>query len=279
MFIKTNVYKKIPKLLKLDKPLVVFDIETTGLSLSADKIVELAYIKIWPNGMVKTGDIYLNPEIKISLEAQAVHGIKNRDVKKWPKFRNKAQELWDVFNNCYYSGFNIINFDLPLLRREFIRMGMDFDYNTDQIIDTREIFLKLVPRTLGTTYEYYCKKIFRRRHRASSDTDLALNILVSQLEKYKEIRDWEFINKVHKPGDDDYLDSTRKFYWLRGEAYFAFSKYIDKPLIQIARDDPKFLEWILKSDFSEETKNIVRQAQEREKQKEGLLDKFIKRKK
>jgi len=277
MFKKSNVYKKISKLLKLDKPLVIFDIETTGLSLSADKIVELAYIKIWPNGMTKTEDIYLNPEIKISLEAQAVHGIKNRDVKNWPKFRNKAQELWDVFNNCYYSGFNIINFDLPLLRREFIRMGMDFEYNTDQIIDTREIFLKLVPRTLGTTYEYYCKKITRRQHRASNDTDLTLEILVSQLEKYKEIRDWEFINKIHKPSDDDYSGSTRKFYWLRGEAYLAFSKHKDKPLFWVVKNDPKFLEWILRSDFGEETKNIIRQAQEREK--ERLLDKFRKTKK
>ena len=263
MFIKPSIYKKINKLLKLDKPLVVFDIETTGLSISSDKIVELAYAKIFPNGMIKKGDIYLNPEIKISLEAISVHGITENEVKNKPKFRDKAQEIWDVFNGCYYSGFNIINFDLPIIRREFVRVGMDFEYSTDQIIDAREIFLKMVPRTLGTTYEFYCKKKVKKRHQASSDTELAIEILVKQLEKYKEVRDWEFINKIHEPNAEDYLDNARKFYWLRGEAFFAFSKYINQPLSEVAKKDPDFVKWILNSDFSRETKDIVKQAIDR----------------
>ena len=272
MFIESNLLKKIPKLLKLDKPLVIFDIETTGISISADKIVDLAYIKLWPDGRIKKEDILLNPEIKISLEAMAVHGIGNKEVKGKPKFRDRANEIWDLFQDCYYCGFNVMNFDLPILRREFIRIGMDFDYNNKQIIDTREIFLKMVPRTLSTAYEYYCKKN-KKAHNAMGDAEIASEILVKQLTTYKEIRNWEFINKIHQFNEDDYLDNTRKFYWLKGQAYFAFSKYIDKRLDTVANKDPGFLEWIVKSDFTKETKDIVKRALT-ERKKEGLIDKL-----
>ena len=274
MFIGGSVYKKLTKFLKLDKPLVIFDIETTGLNISSDKIVEIAYIKIWENGRTKKDDMLFNPEIKISLEAVAVHGIRNRDVKDKLKFRDKAQELWEVFNDSYYSGFNIINFDLPILRREFIRCGMDFEYSTKQIIDTREIFLKMVPRTLTTTYEYYCHKQFKEWHTALNDTDAATEILVKQLEKYKEIQDWEFINKIHKSEQDENIDGTRKFYWLRGEAYFAFSKYRDHRLKDVAREDPKFIEWMLSADFNKEVKNIAKKALEENNKGTSLVDKI-----
>lgn len=265
MMIRTSIYKKLTKLLKFEKSLVIFDIETTGLNISSDKIVELAYVKVWPNGRVKKDDMLLNPEMKITLEASAVHGIRSQDVKDKPAFRVKSQELWDVFNGCYYSGFNIINFDLPILRREFIRVGMDFEYVTSDIIDSREIFLKMVPRTLSSSYEYYCKRKLNEWHTALNDTEATAEILVRQLEKYKEIRDWEFINKLHQT-EEEAMDSTRKFYWLHGTAYFAFSKYRDKSLKQIARNDPKFLEWILAADFNDDVKSVVRMALEGKEQ-------------
>lgn len=258
MLLKTNIYKKIAKHLNLDKPLVIFDVETTGLNLHSDKIVELAYIKIWPGGRTKKDDMVLNPEITISPEAIAVHGIRNRHVADKPKFREKAQELWEIFDGCYYSGFNIVNFDLPILRREFIRYGIDFEYSNKQVIDTREIFLKMVPRTLSSTYEYYAGKEYKQWHTALIDTEAAAEILAKELDKYEECRDWEFLRKLHALEEDEYLDSTRKFYWLHGEAYFAFSKYRDKPLKEVAKEDPGFLEWILEADFTEEVKNVVR---------------------
>ena len=269
-----NNYKKILKLLKLDRPLVIFDVETTGLNLHSDKIVELAYTKINENGRVKKEDMLLDPEFKISLEAIAVHGIRNRDVREKPKFRDKAQELWDIFYDCYYSGFNIINFDLPLLRREFIRCGMDFEYSVDRIIDSREIFQKMVPRTLSSTYEYYTKKKLVHWHTAQNDVESATEILVHQLEKYKEVRDWEFINLIHRDDAESFLDSTRKFYWLKGEAYFAFSKYNNRRLKDIAVEDQKFLEWILSADFSEEAKNVVRKALGENDKKSSLVGKL-----
>jgi DNA polymerase III subunit epsilon len=111
----------ICKRLKLSKPLVIFDLETTGLVLSMDKIIEVAYIKIMPNGRILKDNLFLNPEMEISKEASEVHGITDADVANMPTFRDKAKEMWDVFNDCYYGGFNVVNFDLPMLKREFIR--------------------------------------------------------------------------------------------------------------------------------------------------------------
>lgn len=263
MFITTDKFKKLQKMLKSDKPLVMFDIETTGLVISRDKIVQLAYIKLWENGRIKKDKMLFDPEIKISPEASTVHGIKNKDVMGKLKFRHKAQELWEAFNNCYYGGHNILSFDLPILRREFIRCGMDFEHRSNQVIDTRVIFQSMVARSLGATYEYYCKKQFKQAHNAVVDVEAASEILVKQLEQYQEVRDWDFINTIHENfGEEVYVDNARKFYWRDGEAYFAFSKHRDKPLAQVAQDDPKFLKWILTADYSEETKTVVKKALE-----------------
>lgn len=263
MFIISDPLKKIIKLLKLDKPLVIFDVETTGLAISEDKIVEIAYIKMWPDGRIKKEEMLLNPEIPISPEASTIHGLTDQDVEDRPTFREQARELWEIFNGCCYAGFNVMNFDLMILRREFIRIGMHFNYEISQIIDSKILFQYLAPRTLSAAYEFYCRKDYKQEHTALGDVEVAAEILTKQLEKYKEIRDWEFVNKIHQPPGDareSFIDNTRKFYWRRGEAYFAFSRHRNKPLARVAEEEPKFLKWILSADFSEETKNIVREA-------------------
>ncbi len=261
MLLAADKFKKIARLLDLDKPLIIFDIETTGLVISRDKIIQLAYAKIQENGRIKKDIIMFDPEIPITPEAVQVHGIRSRDVKGMPKFRDKCNELWDLFNNCYYGGHNVLSFDLPILRREFIRCGVDFEYSSASVIDTRVIFQTMVPRSLGATYEYYLKKRFKLPHNAEIDLEASSEILLKQLEKYGEARDRDFLKVVHENfGEEIYVDNARKFYWKDGEAYFCFSKYMDKPLAQVARDDPKFLNWILNSDFSDETKTIVKKA-------------------
>lgn len=264
MLFISDKYQKIIKYLKSDKPLIVFDIETTGLMLSSDKIVELAYAKIWPDGRVKKDRMLFNPEMKIGREASAVHGIKNSDVAKEPTFQSKAQELWEIFRDCLYVGHNILSFDLPLLRREFIRAGIDFEYHIEQIIDTRVIFQRMVKRSLSATYEYYCRKRLAQEHTATSDHEAAAEILLRQLEKYKEARDREFLKEIHQNfGKEQTADMTRKFYWRDGEAYFSFSKYKDEKLAKVAREDPGFLRWMLKGDFVDDIKTIVRKALEK----------------
>jgi DNA polymerase-3 subunit epsilon len=260
---------KIHQFLKLDKPLVLFDVESTGLSLSYDRIVELAYIKIQPNGREVKKVLYLNPEVPIPPEATEIHGITDDKVKDAPTFREKSNELWDIFIDCYYGGFNIINYDLPMLRREFLRVGMDFTYAVTQVIDSKIIYHYMEPRTLSAAYRYYCQKELIDAHSALADIEATGDVLAKQLEMYEELRDLEIINKIHRLPDDKFVDLERRFYWRNGEAYFAFSKYRDSPLSEVAKTNPDFLRWILTADFPEETKIIVKKALEGEFPKKG----------
>lgn len=268
MFARSNKLRKIYKILNLDKPLVIFDVETTGKGISSDKIVEIAYMKISKDFVVKKDDIFLNPEIQIPDEATAVHGINNKAVKGKPTFKDKSQELWDIFNNCYYGGFNVLSFDLPVLRREFVRVGMDFEYSSSNIIDSKKIYKYMTPRTISSAYEHYFRKEYREERNAASNTEAVAGILLKQLEKYKEVCDKDFINKIHEvEGDSIASDNVRKFYWRDGETIFAFSKYKDQPLLEVAAKDPKFLKWILSADFSDETKSIIKKAMKEAKNK------------
>lgn len=260
-----NKYKPIFDQLSPEKPIIIFDLETTGLIMTMDRIVEIAYIKIFPNGKVVKEDIFLNPEMKISEESIAVHGISDEQVADKPTFKDKAQEFWEIFSNCYYSGFNVISFDLPLLKREFVRVGMDFQYTSNDIIDAKTIFHSMEQRTLSAAYKFYCGKEHVDAHNALADVEVSAEVLVSQIEKYKGILDWDFINKIHSGSDTDrYVDVDRKFYWRDGEAYFSFSKFKDSPLKKVAETEVGFLNWMLGADFSEETKSIVKKALEGE---------------
>lgn len=251
---------KIPELIKLEKPLVIFDLETTGLSVNLDRIVEIAYLKIWPDGKVLKNDLLLNPEMKIPAEASAIHGIFDEKVEGQPTFKEKAGEFWEIFKDCSYSGFNVMTFDLPMLKREFLRAGKDFDYSSAKIIDAKVIYHIMEPRNLAAAYKFYCQKELLDAHNALADVEATAKILAKQLEKYGETRDWDFIYKIHHASDDRFVDNDRKFYWRSGEAYFAFSKNKDRSLAEVAAEDPGFLKWILGADFSEETKEIVRKA-------------------
>lgn len=262
--------KDIIKLISLDKPLVVFDLETTGLSVNLDRIVAIAYLKIMPDGQVFKGDLLLNPEMVMPAEAVAIHGISDEQVKDQPTFKVKAAELWQIFNDCYYSGFNVMAFDLPLLKREFLRAGFDFDYSQAKIIDAKVIYHFMEPRTLAAAYKFYCKKEHVEAHNALADVLVTAEILASQLKKYSEISDWDFIHKIHHSSDSRFVDNDRKFYWRDSQAYFSFSKYKDRPLHEIAEQDPGFLNWILSADFSQETKEIIRKALNGEMPKQGV---------
>ena len=251
---------KITKLITLDKPLMIFDIESTGLSVSLDRIIEIAYLKIMPNGVVFKGDIFLNPEMNIPVEVTEIHGITDDQVKDQPIFREKAQKLWAIFNNCCYGGFNIANFDLPMLRREFLRAGMDFDYAAAKIIDSKVIYHHMEPRTLSAAYKFYCGKDHEEAHSALSDVEVTAEILGKQLDQYSETRDWEYIYKIHHMSDDRFVDNDRKFFWRNGQAHFSFSKYKGQPLAEVVKQDSGFLQWILAADFSQETKDIIKKA-------------------
>lgn len=251
---------RISKLIKLEKPLVVFDLETTGLSVNLDRIIELAYLKISPEGKITQEDLLFNPEINIPKEVTEINGLTDEIVKDKPLFRDQAKDLLEVFNGCDFGGFNVMTFDLPFLRREFLRAGLNFDYAPCKIIDSKVIYHYMEPRTLSAAYKFYCQKEHEEAHNALGDVMATAEILGQQLKQYKELCDWSFIHKIHHAGQDRYVDNDRKFYWRNGEAYFAFSKHKDKPLAEVAGSDPGFLNWILSADFSDETKEIVSKA-------------------
>lgn len=267
MFIKAGKFKKIQKYLKLDKPLVIFDLETTGPSVSTDKIIQLAYIKIWPDGRAKEDFMFFNPEIEIPRIASELCGVTDKNVAHEPKFKERAQELWDIFNNCYYGGFNVMNFDLMVLRREFIRVGIDFDYKTSQIIDSRVIFRFMVPRNLSSGYKYFCNKEFQVEKNALSNIEASAEILLKQLERYSEFDNLDFINHMHQDFGEEVSDNSRKVYWKNGKVYLSFSKYKDKPLFEVAQEDPEFLKWMLEENFTKEIKAIVREVLHKNKKK------------
>lgn len=260
MFFKSNDYLEINKILKLDKPLIVFNVKTTGIQISADKIINISYIKQWSDGHRKKAEIHLNPEIEISSEAEQIHRISNDDVKDKPTFRDKSQEIWDLFNDCFYGGYNIMNFDLPVLRREFVRIGMNFEYDIDHIIDSKKIYRYMVPRTFSAVYEYYTGKKIPKEKSSMFEAEASAKVLEKQIKDYKTIGSLELIGKINRMDESLYNDNTIKFYWQNGEAFFAFSKYQDKSLFAVIEEDPGFIQWILSADFSEETKNIVRAA-------------------
>ena len=147
-----------------------------------------------------------------------------------------------------------------MLKREFIRVGRDFSYEREDIIDSKQIFHYMEPRTLSAAYKYYCQKEHVDAHNAMADVESATEILVKQLEKYKAIRDWNFIKEINQIKGERWVDNERKFYWRNGEAYFSFSKYKDVALTKVVEIDAGFLRWILSANFSDETKNIISEA-------------------
>ncbi|MBI3671207.1 3'-5' exonuclease [Candidatus Azambacteria bacterium] len=248
------------KKLDLKKPLVIFDLETTGVVINLDKVVELSYLKISPNGEKELKTYRINPGIKIPQESIDVHGITNEEVAKYKYFKEYANELFSVFSNCFFAGFNVIGFDLPMIQKEFKEAGLNFQYSADDIIDAKVIFHNREKRDLTAAYKFYCGKEHTAAHSAEGDILATYEILNSQFERYPEINDEEFLRSIHSQRDERYVDSERKFYWRDGEAYFNFGKHKDKKLEDISNEDPTFLSWMLGVDFGIEVKEIVNNA-------------------
>jgi len=246
--------KQLLDYFKLDKPLIVFSLATTGLALSVDRIVRLSYTKYLLNSREISATTLINPEMSIPAEATTVHAITDEMVAGSPNFASQSKALWDIFNNCYYSGYNITRFDLPLLRREFIRSGLDLEYQAENIFDIKTIYSYLEPHTLKRAYKEYCSKDFEAEHNQDASVKASSEILLEQFKRYG----LEIIQKV--PGEVNWEDtdlSESKFYWQDGEPYFAFSRFKHQPVIAVAAKERKFLEWMLSADFSEKVKHTV----------------------
>lgn len=252
--------------LNLKIPLCFFDLETTGTIITQDRIVEIAVIKLMPNGELFEKSNLINPTIPIPAESTAVHGISNEDVKDKPTFKELAKDYFRFFEGADLSGFSILNFDVPVLVEEFLRAGVDFDYSRKRIIDSQRIFHLMEKRNLGAAYKFYCNKNLEDSHTAEADTRASLEVLLAQVERYEnqEVTDGmgrklgilkNDPDELHKLTASRMIDlAGRMVLNLQGEAVFNFGKHKSKKVLTILKEEPTYYDWMMNGDFSLDTK-------------------------
>lgn len=251
--------------LKLKRPLAVFDIESTGTNPRQDRIVELAIIKILPNGARENHVFRVNPEINIPAEVTAIHGITDDDVADKPPFRKLAPMIMAILEGCDLAGFGVIRFDIPMLIEEFARAGLRFDDAELNIIDAQRIFHKKEPRDLSAALSFFCGKQHSGAHGAEADALATVSVLDAQLTRYPDLpKTVEELDEYCKPKrDPDWADRTGKLKWTNDEIVINFGvQKKGRSLRDLAQNDPKYLKWLLNSDFPGDTKEIVQNALE-----------------
>lgn len=238
----------------LKRPLVIFDLETTGVNISTDRIVELAYIKIYPDGREESDEMRFNPTIPIPYETSLIHGIFDQDVADKPTFASKASELNQIFSGCDFGGFNSNKFDFPMLVEEFLRAGTDFDTENRKFIDAQRIFHLMEQRTLAAAYKFYCDKELINAHSAMADTRATFEVLLAQIERYPQLKnDIDFIHQfTGQAGNVDL--AGRMVYNDKKQVVFNFGKHRGKPVEEVLKSEPSYYEWMMQGDFPEDTK-------------------------
>lgn len=250
--------------MKLSKPLVILDLETTGVWIEKDKIIEIAMIRCFPDGTRSTYVTKVNPGMPIPPEVTEVTGINDADVKDAPRFRDIAQEVFRFLDDCDLGGFNVERFDLPLLERELTECGIKFEWTKRGIYDAQKVYHLHERRDLSAAYKFYCEKDLKDAHSALADTQATLDVLVAQVQKYGNGNDSvEALKEFDYRKRTEFFDSDRKLRWWNGELYMMFGKYARKASLQeITKTDRPYLEWILKQDFRDDVKDVIEQALE-----------------
>lgn len=229
------------------------DLETTGINLSTDKIIEIAIIKILPDGNVISKVKRVNPGKPIPKESTDIHGITDNDVKDAPLFRDIANELRQFLDNCDLAGYNSNRFDIPLLVEEFLRVGQQFDISGRKLVDVQRIFHLMEKRNLEAAYQFYCNKALDNAHSAEADALATFEILEAQLGRYEAL-----VNEVEAlaqfTAEEDFIDLGRRFIRKNGEPHFNFGKYKGKSVKAVLKDEPQYYDWMMKADFPLHTK-------------------------
>jgi DNA polymerase-3 subunit epsilon len=243
--------------LNLVNPLVFFDLETTGINISKDRIVEISILKVSPNGKEESKTRRINPEMPIPLESTKIHGITDEDVKDCPVFKEIAKSLASLIEGCDLAGFNSNRFDIPLLVEEFLRAGVDIDLNKRKFIDVQTIFHKMEQRTLAAAYKFYCDKDLDNAHSAEGDTTATYEVLKAQLDRYPDLQNEvkylsefsSFTNNVDFAG--------RMIYNSKKEEVINFGKYKGRLVTEVLHSDPAYYTWIMNGDFTLNTKKML----------------------
>jgi DNA polymerase-3 subunit epsilon len=240
-------------MLQLKKPLAIIDLETTGINLGLDRIVEIAIVKILADGTRIVKRKLINPEMPIPKASSDVHGITDEMVKDAPTFKQVAHELKQVLDGCDIAGYNSNRFDIPLLMEEFLRVQVDFDMKNRKLLDVQNIFHKMEPRTLGAAYRFYCNKTLEGAHGAEVDASATFEILQAQIAKYPDLgTNIDSILKVI--GEDQIVDFARRFIMENGIEVFNFGKFKGRPVSDVLKAEPQYYDWMMKGDFPQHTK-------------------------
>ena len=244
--------------LNLANPIVFFDLETTGVNIAKDRVVEISVLNVYPQGKEEPKTIRVNPEMPIPKEASAIHGIYDEDVKDCPVFKGIAKELARYIEGCDLGGYNSNRFDIPLLAEEFLRAGVDFDMRKRKFVDVQTIFHKMEQRTLSAAYRFYCDKCLEDAHTAAADTFATYEVLKAQLDRYegKLENSIEFLSKFSTQNNNADFAGFIVFND-KGVEVFNFGKNKGIPVEQVLKEQPGYFAWMLNSDFPLYTKKIL----------------------
>lgn len=243
--------------LNLKNPLVFFDLETTGTNIVSDKIVEISYLKVYPNGREESKTLRINPERHIPEEVSAIHGIYDEDVKDCPTFKQVAKEIVRDIEGADLAGYNSNRFDIPLLAEELLRADVDVDLMKRKFVDVQVVFHKMEQRTLSAAYKFYCDKDLENAHSAEADTKATYEVLQSQLERYPELQnDVEFLAKfTAQTNNADF--AGRIIFNEKGEEIINFGKYKGQKVTDVLKKDMGYYGWMMDSDFPLHTKKVL----------------------
>ena len=251
--------------LNLKRPIVFFDLETTGVDTAKDRIVEISMVKVMPNGEEIVRTRLINPQMHIPEDATAIHGITDEDVKDAPTFAQIAKSLSQFIEGCDFGGFNSNRFDLPMLVEEFLRAGVDVDFRRRKFIDVQNIFHKMEQRTLVAAYRFYCDKELDNAHSAEADTRATYEVLKAQLDRYPELQnDVTALAEFSTRGEVvDY--AGRIVYNDKGIEVFNFGKYRGRSVSEVFQEEPSYYSWMMNGDFPLYTKKIITEIRFRDK--------------
>lgn len=239
--------------LQLTRPLAFIDLETTGVNIGTDRIVEIAIVKITPDGNKTVKRRLLNPQMPIPAGSSDVHGITDDMVKDAPTFKDVANEIKQFLENCDLGGYNSNRFDVPMLVEEFLRIGLEFSTDGRKMVDVQRVFHMMEQRTLSAAYKFYCNKNLEGAHSAQADADATWEILEAQVERYSGIGNTvESIVKF--TGEDDIVDFARRLIRVNGVEVFNFGKHKGRPVAEVLKAEPQYYDWMMKGDFAMNTK-------------------------
>jgi DNA polymerase-3 subunit epsilon len=245
----------------LERPLAFLDLETTGTAPHRDRIIEMAIARIQPNGQTETRNWRFNPGIPIPQESSAIHGIYDEDVAREPEFHQRAREVVSFLDGCDLAGFGILGFDVPMLRIECERAGVELPMRGRRVIDAKTIYHMYEPRTLAAAHEFYCGELLTGAHAAEADALAAYRVLLGELARYKDLpQTMDGLHTLCNPDQADWVDEHGRLIWKGDEVYFNFGKHRGEPVREVCVSNPEYVNHLIDGDFGVELKGILARA-------------------